>query len=199
MVYTNLFAIFASDLKNLITMEIRFRNEVVGVLGLPDIPKKEWDGETPFKKGVAIVGMYGGGEAYAVCSFDKDSGHTKPHITKVFCVERFTEIKKIFIVPDYMNSVEEVEEMDLDEESKKKAEELLKEASELENEGVEEGIDTLTGENEWVFPEINNLEEAKAWLKRYNQQHKIKGSLPKSEETVKLRLLSIYSELNKGK
>ena len=52
-------------------------------------------------------------------------------------------------------------------------------------------------ENEWVFDEIHNKEEAMAWIKSYNQRNKIRGHIPENEETIKMRLLAIRSDLNK--
>jgi hypothetical protein len=87
----------------------------------------------------------------------------------------------------------------LDEQSKKKVEQVLKEAREIENEGTNEE-NPMENLPEWVFPEIENREQALAWLRRYNSMNKIKGKLPQSDETIKLRLYSIYTEMqNKTK
>lgn len=178
-------------------MNIEFEKEVVSYLGLPSLPKKEWDGKTNFDKGVAIIEFRDGRLAYAACEMNADKGHNKPKVTKVFSLEPFISIKKAFVVPSYMNTIDEVAKMDLDEESKKKAEQLLQEAEELENDGIGEGS-TVDNLPEWVFEEITNREEAEAWLRRYNARHRIKGKVPRNEETLKLRLLSIYSEKKKS-
>jgi len=172
--------------------------EVCQYLGIPSIPKKEWDGKTSFKQGVAVANMIDGQEAYVVVTFDAEKDE-KPREIKVFSSVPFKGLGKVFVVPSYMDT--DVEKMDLDEESKKKAEVLIKEAEELENEGVESAkatsIDDLP---EWIFPEITNKEEAQAWLRQYNHMNKIKkGKIPSNEETLKLRLYSIYKEQQKKK
>ena len=85
-------------------------------------------------------------------------------------------------------------EVDLDAESKKRAEQLAAEAEELENQGtVEEAIEDANKLQEWIFDEIHNKDEAMAWLKQYNICNKIKkGKVPTNEETIKLRLYNIY-------
>ena len=172
-------------------MNVKFEKEICSFLNLPSIPLKEWDGETAFDKGVAIVKQAYDGQAYAVARFDpiKDA---KPTIIKVFDSEPFFDIEKILVVPDYMET--SVETADLDEESKKKAEELAKQAEEIENENV---VNTSTEDDlpEWIFDEIHSKEEAEAWLKAYNERNKIRGKIPTNEETIKLRLLAIHSEL----
>lgn len=180
----------------LFNVMIYYEKEVVGYLGIPSIPKKTWDGKSPFDKGVAVVKLKGGDEAYAVCTFNPDK-HEQPQVTKVFNLEQFSGIDRIFVVPSYIVNEDEVEDMDLDDESKKKARSLLDEASVLENEGVEEKTVTMEDLPEWIFPEINNKEEAEAWLKRFNSKNKIRSRIPKSVENLKLRLFAIYSELNK--
>ena len=50
--------------------------------------------------------------------------------------------------------------------------------------------------NEWVFDEIHNRDEAEAWLRNYNKKNRIGGKVPKNEETIKMRLMAIYSEMN---
>lgn len=168
---------------------IKFEKEVIAFLELPSIPKKEWDGKRSFEKGVAVVKLYGDSEAYAIASFDADSD-TKPRIVKVFDTEQFKEINKIYVVPNYMDT--DLSDSDLDDESKKRAEQIIEEANAFENEGVEENdIDKLP---EWIFDEIHNIDEAEAYLRRYNSVNHIKGGIPTTEENIKLRLYSIYKE-----
>ena len=95
-------------------MNVKFEKEICSFLNLPSIPLKEWDGETAFDKGVAIVKQAYDGQAYAVARFDpiKDA---KPTIIKVFDSEPFFDIEKVLVVPDYMET--SVETADLDEES----------------------------------------------------------------------------------
>lgn len=175
---------------------INYEKEVVDFLGLPSIPRKKWDGETPFDKGVAIIIHAGEMLSYAACSFNPDKGQKKVTITKVFGVEPFFGVKDVFVVPNYMNEIDEVQEMDLDEESKAKAKAILEEASECENEGVKD--DSLEKpKSEYYFDNITNDEEARAFIKAYNSRNKIKGRIPKSHNGLVMRLAVIYSETNK--
>lgn len=177
--------------------KIEFEKELLAYLNLPSIPLKEWkEGDMPFEKGVAVIEYYGERLAYAVCKFDPDSGVKQPRVVKTFGTEPFTKIVKVFVVPNYMSNIEDVKDMDLDEQSKKKAEQMLKEAHELETEGTKEE-NPMENLPEWIFPEIENREQALAWLRRYNSVNKVKGKLPQSDETIKLRLYSIYTELQK--
>ena len=191
---------------------IQFEKEVLAYLNIPSIPKKEFDGKTAVTKGVAIIENIYEQEAYAVASFNPENGETEPKIVKVFGVEPFCKVNRIFVVPSYMASAEDVDDMDLDEqteqeqaiviaeaEAKKKAAEVLKEATEMENEGVEpeNPIDELP---EWIFEEIHSKQEAVAWLKNFQSRNKQKGRIPTTDENIKLRLYSIYCELqNKDK
>lgn len=170
---------------------IEFEKEVVAYLNLPSLPKKEWNQQDSFKDGVAIVGLSLGRLAYAVCTFDKETDK-EPRIKKVFGIEPFTSIEKVFVVPSYMDN--DTSDADLDAESKKRAEQLAAEAEELENQGtVEEAIEDANKLPEWIFDEIHNKDEAIAWLKQYNIRNKIKkGKVPTNEETIKLRLYNIY-------
>lgn len=172
-------------------MNIKFEKEVCAYLNLPKLPVKEWDGESAFDKGVAIIKLAFNETAYAVARFNPEK-EKAPSITKVFGQEPFYGIEKVFVVPDYVET--NVEDADLDEESKKKAEELAKQAEEIENENV---VNTSTEDDlpEWIFDEIHSKEEAEAWLKAYNERNKIRGKIPTNEETIKLRLLAIHSEL----
>lgn len=175
---------------------IQFEKEVLGYLNIPSVPKKEFDGKSAFPKGVAVVETSGGQEAFAIASFNPDNGDKEPKIVKVFGIEPFRKINKVFIVPSYMNTEEEIKDMDLDEQSKKKVQQVLDEAKEMENEGTKDE-NPMENLPEWIFPEIENREQALAWLRRYNSVNKVKGKLPQSDETIKLRLYSIYTELQK--
>ena len=170
---------------------IEFEKEVIAYLNLPSIPRKEWNHIDSFQSGVAVVNMSLGRQAYAVCSFDKETDK-EPRITKVFGVEPFGSIDKVFVVPAYMDN--NTVDADLDSESKKRAEQLAAEASELENQGtVEEAIEDANKLPEWIFPEIQNIEQAQAYLREYNRINRIKkGKIPTNEETIKLRLYNIY-------
>ena len=174
---------------------ILFEKEICAFLSLPSIPKKEWDNKSAFKNGVAVVNTYSG-QAYAVASFnpDKDSS---VRITKVFSGEQFSKIEKVFVVPAYMNK--DTKSFDLDAESKKNAEMLVKEAEEIENEGTSLAVPDINELPEWIFDDIKTRDEAEAWLRAYNKRNKVRGDIPKKDETIKLRLYAIYTEMNKQK
>lgn len=174
---------------------IQFEKEIINYLNIPSIPaeKNEWDGKSSFKTGCAVVTMFGDSKAYAVCTYDAEI-NDKPRVIKAFGCEPFYDIEKIFVVPDFMNT--DVENMDLDDESKEAAGKIIEEAAELteedENDEVKNELDAL---QEWVFPEITNKDEAIAWVRQYNSANGIKGRVPENEETLKLRLMNIYSTL----
>lgn len=170
---------------------VEYEKEVIAYLNIPSIPKKEWNQLDSFQNGVAIVSLSLGRLAYAVCTFDKETDK-EPRIKKVFGIEPFTSIEKVFVVPSYMDN--DTSEVDLDAESKKRAEQLAEEAKELENQGtVEEAIEDANKLPEWIFDEIHNKDEAMAFLREYNRINRIKkGKVPTNEETIKLRLYNIY-------
>jgi hypothetical protein len=172
-------------------MVVQFEKEVISYLNLPSLPKRVWNGKDSFQDGVAVLNLSSGQQSYAVCTFDKETDKT-PRIKKVFGIEPFSDIENIFIVPSYMDN--DTSEVDLDAESKKRAEQLAAEANELENEGVvDEAIEKANKLPEWIFDEIHNRDEAIAWLKQYNRQNGIKkGKVPTNEETIKMRLYNIY-------
>ena len=177
---------------------IEFEKEVIEYLHLPSLPKKEWNQQDSFQDGVAIVSLSLGRMAYAVCTFDKETDK-EPRIKKVFGIEPFTSIEKVFVVPAYMDN--DTNDVDLDSESKKRAEQLAAEAMELENQGtVDEAIEEANKLPEWIFDEIHNRDEAIAWLKQYNHRNGIKkGKVPTNEETIKMRLYNIYMSQKKRK
>lgn len=172
---------------------VYFENEICEALRLPKIPKKKWDGKSSFRNCVAVVKTSTGIEVYAVASFDSEKDE-KPRIVKVFCQEPFNEIGDIFIVPTYMN-VEDIKDADLDEESKKRAEELAKEAKEIEDDGVSEEV--KEPENEYYFDHIHSDEEASAFIASYNKTNKLRARVPKTHEGLVMRLSVIYAETNK--
>lgn len=170
---------------------IEFEKEVIAYLNLPSIPKKEWNQQDSFQDGVAIVSLSLGRQAYAVCTFDANTDR-EPRITKVFGIEPFVSIDKVFVVPAYMGN--DITETDLDDESKKRAEQLAAEAQELENKGtVDEALENAETLPEWIFPEIQDREHAIAYLREYNRINGIrKGKIPSNDETIKMRLYNIY-------
>lgn len=174
---------------------IKFSKDVCEYLRLPDIPKKQWDGKTSFNNGVGVVETISGEQCYVVVSFDAEKD-AEPRIVKVFGYDLIGKLSSIFVVPSYMEN-DDVEDMDLDEESKKRADELAKEAEEIEHEGVEEQIQTP--ENEYYFDNISNDEEARAFIEAYNKQNKIKGTVPRKHETIVARLGVIWVEQNQNR
>ena len=175
---------------------IKYERDIIDYMNIPNIPKKEWNGVDSFKDGVAVVDFTLGSQGYAVCTFDKDKD-VKPRIKKVFGQELFSEISKVFIVPSYMDM--DIKDADLDSESKKRAEQLAEEAEALENEGtVDDAVKNADKLPEWIFPEIHDAEQARAYMREYNRANGIKkGKVPSNEETLKMRLYAIYMENKK--
>lgn len=176
---------------------IEFEADVLKHLNLPSIPLKSWNGKDGFDSGVAVVLLTGERFAYAVASYDPETDE-KPVIRKTFSIEPFYGIKDIFVVPSYMDTTEDsIENSDLDKESKDAARKLAREVEEMENEDVEsDEMKEMKSLPEWVFDNVHNADEARAFISSYNSRNKIRGKLPKNEETLKLRLLTIYKEMN---
>lgn len=174
---------------------INYENAVCGALNIPAIPKKEWDGKKSFKKGVAVLDVGDGMQSYAIATFDNEKDK-EPRIIKVFALEQFKSISKVLVVPDYMD--DDVESMDLDDESKAAAQAMLEEAQELENDGKDAQAAELP-ENEYFFDHITNDEQAAAYIKDYNKRNKIKGRVPNTHDGLVMRLSVIYSETNNKK
>lgn len=168
---------------------ISFEKEVCSYLNIPSLPKKEWDGKSSFKNAVATIKLGGSRLAYAVASYD-EAKDDAPRVVKSFMTEPFYGIDKIFVVPSYMDT--DVDKMDLDEQSKKAADDLKKEADELENKGADETMEVP--ENEYCFDHIHNDEEAIAFIEAYNRENNIKGAIPKKHESIIARLTVIYAE-----
>lgn len=173
---------------------IKFEKEVCEYLQIPSIPKKEWNESDSFKKGVAVVRLAVSGVGYAVCTYDEDND-VEPRIIKSFASEPFYEIEKIFVVPNYMNtSGNDINEMDLDDESKEKALQIVQEAKELTQQSEQDKeMEEMQKLPEFIFDEIHNIDEAKAWLKAYYTKNHMNNRIPKDEEAIKLRLLNIWS------
>ena len=168
---------------------ISFEKEVCSYLNIPSLPKKEWDGKSSFKNAVATIKLGGSRLAYAVASYD-EAKDDAPRVVKSFMTEPFYGIDKIFVVPSYMDT--DVDNMDLDEQSKKAADDLKKEADELENQGADENMEVP--KNEYCFDHIHNDEEAIAFIEAYNRENNIKGAIPKKHESIIARLTVIYAE-----
>lgn len=171
---------------------IYFEKEIIEYLHLPSIPKKEWNGTDGFKNGVAIVNTVNGSKAYAVASYDPDE-HEKPVIVKVFGYEQFKDIDKVFIVPSYMDT--DVDNYDVDEESKRRAAMIAKDAAAAET--TADCDDIVPPENEYYFDNIHNDEEARAFIDAYNKRNNLKRArVPKNHEGLVMRLSVIYNEEN---
>jgi len=173
-------------------MGIRFEKEVCQYLSLPSIPLKEWDGKSSFKDGVAVTKLSLGDLAYAVCTFNADTDK-EPRIKKVFAEERFSGIDKIFVVPSYMDT-KDIENADLDEQSKEAAERLAQETEEMtETPENEEKVEMP----EYFFDHIHNDEEAIAFITAYNRDNNIRGAVPSKHETLVMRLGVIFNDMKK--
>lgn len=175
---------------------IERENEVCQYLGIPSIPKKKWDGKSGFKRGVGIVNLLTGRQAYVVVTFDEEKDDDC-RVVKVFSLEQFKlekfGVDNVFVVPDYMDT--NVENMDFDEKSKEAAKALVNEALDLENADTAASKVELP-ENEYYFDNIHNDEEAIAFIKSYNQSNKVRGKVPDTHEGLVMRLSVIHSEIN---
>lgn len=169
-------------------------NEVCKYLGIPNIPKKKWDGKSGFKNGVGIVDLMSGNKAYVSVTFNPEKDKSCK-VVKVFINEQFSNVDndEIFVVPDYMDT--NVENMDFDEKSKEAAQALVNEALDLENADTAASKVELP-ENEYYFDNIHDDEEAQAFIKSYNQSNKVRGKVPTTHEAIVMRLSVIYSEIN---
>lgn len=179
-----------------------YENEAVKFLNLPAIPKKKWDGKSSFNKGLAIVNIDIDVEACAIATFDAEED-AKPRVIKVFGYEQFKDIKDIYVIPDYMET--DMEDADLDAESKEKAQSIIDEANEIQNDAeLQEEVHDEESEEEpkvnpYIFDHITNDEEAIAFIKAYNERNKIVGQLPRKHETILMRLAVIHADINKKK
>lgn len=173
---------------------VNFEQEILAYLSLPSIPKKEWDKESAFDKGVAVVELQTGSEGYAVATFNPEKGDTKPRVTKVFGSEPFGDIRCVYVVPDYMET--NMENADLDDASKAKAEEIINEGNEIANNETET-VTSPNPENEYSFDFIHNDEEAIAYIEAYNKKNKISGRVPQKHDAIVMRLAVIYADENK--
>lgn len=175
-------------------MEIQYEKEICKYLNIPSIPKREWDGEKSFLQGCAVVNHMDGRQSYAVVTYDKETD-VKPRIKKVFTLEQYFNVERIFVVPSYMDT--NVDDMDLDEESKKSAKWLIEEAKEMMVNG--DDSDFSQTENEYFFDNISNDDEARAFIKAYRKKSGKKKitRMPKKHDEIVVMLSVIYNEINK--
>ena len=173
--------------------EIQNEKEVCKYLQLPSLPKKEWDGQSLFERGVAVADLRGGGQAYVVVSHLQEN--KSPNVTKVFSSFAFTRIHTIRPVPQYLESVD-IENADMDEDSKESLRLLADESEELESdeELSKDGDDGEETANEYFFDNITNDDEAAAFIKAYNKKNGIKARVPQNHQGLIMRLSVIYSE-----
>lgn len=170
--------------------EIRFKKEICQTLGIPSIPKKEWDKKTSFDNGVAVIRRITDKEDYAICSFNSEMDDYI-RIVKDFGFEPFKEIVTVYPIPPYME--DNINDMDFDDESSKEAmEELLQKKKEIVNEGIDKPkVETY----EWGYPFIKEKREAIAFLKKQN----LKGRIPTNDEVLKAKLRAMYRNEQKTK
>lgn len=168
-----------------------YEKEMLAFLNIPKVPKKEWDGKTPFKNGVGIAETKVG-DTFVVVGYTDDCDN-KLKILKVFGLEPIIGITKVYPVPDYMD-LKGIDEWDIDEESKKAAHNLVEEINEMEHENVEKQEEY----KEWYFDEIHDIEEARAWVASYRKRNRMKGQMPQSEEALKNYLYVIYKNKKRG-
>ena len=175
--------------------KISNEQEVIKYLNLPSLPKKQWDGKTSFKLGIAVAVGHDDSENYVLMSYDSEVDK-EPRVTKVFSLIPFSRIDKsrILVIPSYMDT--NVDDMDLDEGSKKAAQAVINEAVELENEGVEQAKINIDneGEGEYFFKEITNDTEAQAYIRAYNKKHNLNTSIPVTHEDIVTRLAVIWKD-----
>lgn len=173
---------------------IKYEQDTISLLDIPNIPKKEWDGQSSFQKGVAILEMLHGDECYAIASFNAETDKS-PRIIKVFDNDPFKGIKAIFVVPDYMPTFDEIQDFDMDDNSKDAAAAILKEANDAERNDADT---TLPDQgNEYLFDFIHNDDEARAFIASYNNKNRIKGRVPTTHDGIITRLSVIYHDGSK--
>ena len=176
---------------------IQYETEILKHFKIPAIPLKKWDGVSSFKDGVAVVELAYNGDAYAACTFDADTDKS-PRIVKVFAQEQFTKLIDVFVVPSYMDT--EVEDSDLDDDSKDAAKRLIEEADDaMGGSDAKTEIEKIGEQHEYFFDNIHNDEEATAFISSYNKQNGIRGNAPRKHETIIARLAVIYADIQKTK
>lgn len=168
---------------------VKYEKNVCSALNIPSIPLKEWDGKTSFDSGVALVERITGDEEYAICSFSSEIEESV-HIVKDFGHIPFSKVIKVFPVPAYMD--DNIENMDLDDDSKLAIESLISQKKEIVNEGVDVPKEEVY---EWGYPFIKDRQAAIAFLK----DKKLKGRIPTSDDVLKSKLKVMYHSENHKK
>lgn len=174
---------------------INYEKEVCDYLRIPGIPLKEWNGKDSFTNGVGVVTTHSGRETYVVVSFDKERDiDGKPRVIKVFDMEPFANITKVFVVPSYMDVIDD-DDMDLDDESKENARKIAHEA--IVEENTDGAGEIVMPDNEYLFDNIHSDEEARAFISAWNKANKIKGGIPTKHDSIVMRLSVIWAESQK--
>lgn len=156
-------------------------------LTLPSLPKKEWDGESPFTKAVCMIERISGHLSYVIGKYIEETKQVK--IIQDFEMGTIKTILRVYPVPDYLDS--NVDNMDFeDEDSREAMEELLSQSEEQ----VMEDVEPEEKLSEWVFPHINNKEEAIAYLRRYKVQS---AHLLKDPDAIKAKLFILWEDQKK--
>lgn len=164
------------------------KKEVCKTLGIPDIPKKKWDGESSFDKAACTIECIDGSTHYGICSYNKDTD-SNIKITNVFNTIPFVKVIDVYPLPLYMD--DNVDEMEFDDdESYNYVNQLLEEKEEIINKGVEP---SPIEEFEWGYPFIANKEQAMAYMKELYKKDKKKGAIPTKDEVLKSALRVRYN------
>jgi hypothetical protein len=154
-------------------------------LQIPSLPKKEWDGESEFNKGIGLVERISKKQDYVICRYIPEKDMCV-RVIKDFSGEPFLKVLECYPMPDYADV--EIDSMQLDEQSKAAMEMLIEERNEKISEDVQDEDEKLP---DWIFPFINNKEEAVAYLK--SQGVKVPAAL-KSEDKIKAKLYVLYQD-----
>lgn len=160
--------------------------QVLLTLQIPSLPKRVWDGESEFNKGVCLVRRMSGIENYAICRFNKEY-EAKPRVIKDFSQETFVEVLSCYPIPDYAET--DIDNMQFDSDDSKEAmQELLEEKEEEIMKGVNKEEEVLP---EWIFPFINSQSEAIAYLKskKVRNAHSLKDA-----DAIKSKLYVMYMD-----
>lgn len=160
-----------------------FYDETIDLLRIPSIPKKEWDGKTPFDRGMAQITTMLGSKEYAVCSFDPKKGDTL-RVVKRFGGLQFTAVDKVWPVPDYMD--DDIGKMEFDnEESMTSMSVILQEKEQMVNADADDEDEG----GEWGYPIIHTMKQAVAYLRAKRP----KDGIPSDPEVLKAKLKAMYN------
>lgn len=168
-----------------------YLKQVLLTLQIPSLPKRTWDGESEFNKGICLVRRMSGRENYAICRFNKDLDE-RPKVIQDFSLETFVEVLTCYPIPDYAET--DIENMQFDSEDSKEAmQELLEEKEEEVMKGVNKEEEVLP---EWIYPFIKTQAEAIAYLKskKVRNAHSLKDA-----DAIKAKLYVMYMDEKENK